>query len=37
MARRTRKNIVDCFADLPDPRVNRTKQHKLIDLVVIAI
>lgn len=37
MARRTRKSIVECFADLPDPRVERTRDHKLIDLVVIAI
>ena len=25
------------FGDLPDPRIDRTKQHKLIDIVVIAI
>jgi len=37
MTLKRRKTIVDCFADLPDPRVSRTRQHKLIDLVVIAI
>ena len=25
------------FGDLPDPRIDRTKHHKLIDIVVIAI
>ena len=37
MARRKTKSIIECFADLPDPRVERTRHHKLIDLVVIAI
>jgi len=26
---------MDCFGDLPDPRVNRTREHRLIDVVVI--
>ena len=30
-------NIVDHFAHLEDPRIERTKRHKLIDIVVIAI
>ncbi len=25
------------FADLPDPRIERTKLHKLFDIVMIAI
>jgi predicted transposase YbfD/YdcC len=29
--------IVDAFADLPDPRVDRTKKHRLSDILVIAI
>ncbi len=29
--------IADYFADLNDPRVERTKRHKLIDIVTIAI
>ncbi len=29
--------IVDYFANLEDPRIERTKDHKLIDIVVIAI
>lgn len=37
MARRRTKSILECFADLPDPRIDRTRDHKLIDLVVIAI
>jgi len=28
--------IADHFADLEDPRVERTKQHKLIDMIIIA-
>lgn len=29
--------LVDCFADLPDPRVARTRLHSLTDILVIAI
>ncbi len=29
--------IADYFDELPDPRVERTKQHKLIDIITIAI
>jgi len=29
--------LVGCFENLADPRVDRTKLHKLIDLVVMAI
>lgn len=28
-------SLLDCFGDLPDPRVNRTRDHKLIDILVI--
>lgn len=37
MTSNAKKNIVECFTALPDPRVMRTKEHKLIDIVVIAI
>ena len=30
-------SLVECFADLPDPRVERTRAHKLIDILVIAL
>ena len=30
-------SLADCFADLPDPRVERTRLHALTDLLVIAI
>jgi DDE_Tnp_1-associated len=29
--------LVDAFAELPDPRVDRTKKHRLSDIVVIAV
>ena len=29
--------IADHFAQMEDPRVERTKQHKLIDIITIAI
>jgi len=30
-------SLIEHFKDLPDPRVDRTKDHDLIDLLVIAI
>src|SRR5689334_4553286 len=30
-------SLVEGFADLPDPRVARTRRHLLVDIVVIAI
>lgn len=30
-------SLIEQFKDLPDPRVNRTKDHDLIDILVIAI
>jgi DDE family transposase len=30
-------SLVDPFALLPDPRIDRTKRHRLLDLVVIAV
>jgi predicted transposase YbfD/YdcC len=30
-------SLVEHFRDLPDPRVDRTKEHELIDILVIAI
>jgi predicted transposase YbfD/YdcC len=36
--RRTRsRGIVECFEGLPDPRVDRTRRHKLIDILVIGL
>lgn len=29
--------LVDHFANLTDPRIDRTKEHKLIDILTIAI
>src|SRR5262245_44242885 len=29
--------LVDAFADLPDPRVDRTKKHRLTDILMIAV
>ena len=29
--------LIDCFADLPDPRVERTRLHSLTDMLVITI
>lgn len=29
--------IADCFADLVDPRIERTKRHQLLDIVTIAL
>jgi predicted transposase YbfD/YdcC len=31
------ETLIECFADLPDPRIDRCKRHKLIDIVVIGI
>ena len=30
-------SLFDCFEDVPDPRVDRTKSHKLLDILVIGI
>lgn len=30
-------SLIDCFQHLPDPRVDRTKRHRLIDILVISI
>lgn len=30
-------SLVECFSDLPDPRMARTREHALVDIVVIAI
>lgn len=31
------QNLVEHFADIKDPRVERTKKHQLTDILVIAI
>lgn len=35
--RHPKLSLIEHFKDLPDPRVDRTKDHELIDLLVIAI
>ena len=37
MSTRPVLSIIEHFKDLPDPRVNRTKDHDLIDILTIAI
>lgn len=31
------KAIVECFGELPDPRIDRTRTLKLIDILVIGL
>lgn len=31
------KEIIEFFSVIPDPRIDRTKEHKLIDIIVIAL
>jgi len=31
------RTIVECFEGLPDPRIDRTRQHKLVDILVIGL
>lgn len=33
----TYESIIECFADVPDPRVDRTLDHKLTDILVIGL
>jgi predicted transposase YbfD/YdcC len=37
MQKHPKLSLIEHFQDLPDPRVNRTKDHDLIDLLVIAV
>ncbi len=37
MKLRPKITLIDHFTNLTDPRVDRTLEHKLIDIVVIAI
>ena len=37
MAKSNGASIIDCFATLEDPRIERSKRHKLLDLITIAI
>ncbi len=32
-----KKSIYEYFSELEDPRINRTKRHKLIDIIIIRI
>lgn len=31
------KTLIECFEGLPDPRMDRTRRHKLIDILVIGL
>jgi predicted transposase YbfD/YdcC len=31
------KTLIECFEGLPDPRMNRTRRHKLVDILVIGL
>jgi len=31
------KGLVDYFKKIPDPRINHTREHKLIDILVIGV
>ena len=37
MILRPKITLIDHFTNLTDPRVDRTKEHKLIDIVVISV
>ena len=37
MTKEPRPTLLECFASLPDPRVQRTQRHKLVDILAIAI
>jgi len=37
MMQQSPRTIVDFFSNIPDPRVNRTKHHPLINIITIAI
>ncbi len=34
---KTPKSLIDCLEEIEDPRVNRTRDHKLIDILVIGL
>lgn len=31
------KSFIEIFSEVPDPRINRTRKHKLIDIIVMTI
>src|ERR1044072_3152358 len=37
MENQTPKTLLEHFSSIADPRIDRTKRHKLIDILVIAI
>ena len=37
MTQSAQRTIVDFFSDIPDPRVDRTKKHPLINIIAIAV
>ena len=36
MPRKASLSFFEHFADLPDPRINRTRRHELLDIVFVA-
>jgi predicted transposase YbfD/YdcC len=37
MISRDRQSIIDFFSVIPDPRIDRTKHHKLMDILILSI
>jgi hypothetical protein len=37
MLKHPKLSLIEHFQKLPDPRVNRTKEHDLIDVLIIAV
>ena len=33
----TPRNLIECFEEMEDPRIDRTRDHKLIDILVIGL
>ena len=31
------QSLIDCFQEMPDPRIDRTRPHKLVDILVIGL
>ena len=37
MSEPTRRALADCFADLPDPRIDRQRRHEFMDILMIVL
>lgn len=37
MRSESKNNLIQYFAELEDPRIDRTKHHRLLDIIVIAV